>query len=284
MSLFRPDQSVAAIPSSIGGQMESANLTMPDPGGDYEVQTIVASIVSGAAQGDFVIVSNADGVTTAIWIDIDADGTEPAGILYTAATNKIEVDVLGADTAIQAAAKINTAIAAIAGFTPSVNGATITLTATKKGNCTAPVRKNAAEDGNGSFVVATTVGGVAPTLQGKYVLVNNGSTTFSMWFSSNGNGSDPAVASTTAVEVALLGAETASGAATLLAAGIEAQAGLHAEADGDRVIITGDANANLADVTAGDSGATLEYRAQGQAKLLAPDSAVVSMTPTPSAY
>lgn len=283
MSLFVPSQSIAAISSSYSGQQESANLTVADPGGAYEVQTIVPAAFASTAQGDFVIITNASGVATAIWLDKDADGTEPAGLLYAATDAQIEVDVVSGDTAAQIATKINTAISGvIAGFTTSVDNATVTLTATLKGNCTAPVRKNTAEDGNGSFTVATGTAGTDPTIQGKYVLVSSAGTNYSVWFSSNGNGSDPAVADTTAEECALLGNETTAGVATALAASINGLAGLTAEADGTRVIITGDTNANIGNVTAGDSGFTLEYRAQGNAVIRSPSSATTGMSVSPS--
>lgn len=285
MSKFRPDQSVAAIPSSYEGQKESANLTCIDPGGVYNVQTITSSIVSGATQGDYVIITDADGNTTAIWLDIDADGTEPNGAGYVATGEQIEVDVLSTDTAAQAGAKLAAAISGtLVGFTVTAGGATTTLTSTLKGDCAEPTASNEAENDTGSFTVAEATEGTDPTLQGQYVLVNNGSTTYSLWFSSNGNGSDPAVADTTAEEVALVGNETTAGVATALAASIDGLSGLHAEADGTRVIITGDSNLDLTNFGVGDSGFSLEYRAQGGATLLSPGSSVTSISSSPSSY
>lgn len=73
-------------------------------------ENIFLSSGAGSTQGDFVIIYDQSGNTTGVWLDIDANGTPPAGPLFTATGTKIEVDISSADTDIQAAAKFFTAV------------------------------------------------------------------------------------------------------------------------------------------------------------------------------
>lgn len=76
MSQFRANQSVAAL-KRVDGTRESTVITMP--------------AVGDATQSDYIIATNAAGTTTAVYVDIDADGTAPTGALYTAAGSKTSV-------------------------------------------------------------------------------------------------------------------------------------------------------------------------------------------------
>jgi hypothetical protein len=76
MSKFLPGQTVGALDYEAGTR-ESNTITMP--------------AVGGATQGDYVILYNAAGVSKAVYIDIDGDGTAPTGALYVGADSKTSV-------------------------------------------------------------------------------------------------------------------------------------------------------------------------------------------------
>lgn len=92
----------------------------------------------------------------------------PSGAIWTAlnAARKGEADISGDTTAAQVAARVETALNALTGFTAAVttddsaaNG-TMTLTQTIRGPVTNPVPKNAAESGAGSIAGVETTAGV----------------------------------------------------------------------------------------------------------------------------
>jgi hypothetical protein len=69
MSKFLPNQAMTALKYTKGTR-ESNTITLP--------------AVGDATQGDYVMLYNAAGVSKAIYIDIDSDGTAPTGALYVA--------------------------------------------------------------------------------------------------------------------------------------------------------------------------------------------------------
>lgn len=140
---------------------------------------------TAAAQGDFVILTNKAGTSFACWLDIDAAGTTPSGTLFTAATYKIKVGIATGDSATAVAGKFKAAVEANsnwAGFstiTDHSNG-TLTITCSALGTCTDPVRKNAAESGNGSFSFTVSADGAGDY---SYTLASaggNGTKTYSI--------------------------------------------------------------------------------------------------------
>lgn len=134
--------------------------------GTFEVQRVTAPAVAAATQADYFVLSNIDGETAAVWLDIDADGTVPTGAAYVAADYQIEVNVATGDDATVVAAAIVLAMSTTfpkITITDNVNG-TIDFTSTVTGNVAAPARHNADDSGNGSFVVATQTAGVAAAL------------------------------------------------------------------------------------------------------------------------
>lgn len=124
--------------------------------GVAEVVTLTCPSFAAAAQGDFVILTTKAGVSYACWLDKDGAGTTPTGILFSACTYKIKVGIVTGDSAITVAGKFKTAVEADlnwGGFATITNpgDGTLVITQSSKGTATDPVRKNAAEDGNGSF-------------------------------------------------------------------------------------------------------------------------------------
>lgn len=131
--------------------------------GTAEVTVVTIPATSGATQGDYFIINNKAGDSFAVWLDIDTDGTEPSGTLYTATDFQIQSGIATGDTAAQAAAKVVAAIEADpnwAGFdsiTDNTDG-TFDVTATGLGDCVDATVHNAAEDGAGSISVSITDG------------------------------------------------------------------------------------------------------------------------------
>jgi hypothetical protein len=127
-----------------------------------ETFVLTCPAMASATQGDFFVVYDDAGNSTAVWLDIDADGTEPAGTLYTATDAQIEVNIATGDNATAVAGKVHTAISGNISditFTDNSNG-TITVLLDNAGPATNAFRKNADEDGNGSFTVGTITKGV----------------------------------------------------------------------------------------------------------------------------
>jgi len=173
-----------------------------------ESYTLTCPDTASATQGDYFIVYDDSGNSTAIWLDIDADGTEPAGSGYTATDAQIEVDIATGDTATQVAGKVHTAISGVISditFTDNTDG-TIGVQLDNPGDATDASVSNAAEDGAGSFSLGTITDGVLATtaiaggalLQAAISLtdataVDNGDGTVTVIFSDIGNATDAAV-------------------------------------------------------------------------------------------
>lgn len=78
--------------------------------GQAEVALLTFPAGAAAVQADYFTIENQAGADFAVWLDIDANGTAPSGAVYTAATNKVEVDILSTDSAAEIAGKIKAAI------------------------------------------------------------------------------------------------------------------------------------------------------------------------------
>ena len=133
-------------------------------GGTAEVTDITLPATAGATQADYLSVTAVDGTTYAIWLDIDAAGTAPSGVLYVAATQKIMVSIVTGGTAAENAALFRAALLAntawVADFTTSaITTATMTLTQILTGASTDPAPKNANDGGAGSITLTVTTQG-----------------------------------------------------------------------------------------------------------------------------
>lgn len=282
MPILKPDQSIAALKLDMGGSNEQSYIVPSAMGGTGEVQTVTVPDTASAAQGDYFVLENMAGAKAAIWLDIDANGTAPTGAAYVAADSKIEVDIVTGGTAAQNAALVYAAAASILGWDAVDNeDGTVTYTSQYVGDSPAPTIHNTGDTGDGSFLVATTTAGTAPTVQGQYFTASNTTTAFAFWFSSSGNGSDPAVADHTAVEIALDGDESNSEYIAAIEAAIEAQSGLSAAVDGSRIYVSVDAVGAVADLTAGDTDFTVSIASQGGAvQGIVPSTSVTSLSVT----
>jgi hypothetical protein len=280
---LHPAQIVADINGLMSETREETKVQVIDfSGGIKEVQSVVVAATASVAQGDFIILEDTAGLKYAFWMDIDAAGTQPAGILYSAANVKTKVSIITGGTAPQNAALLKTKIDSTSAFgTTSISTATVSVPQLLTGDATAPVRKNAAENGNGSFTVATVTGGVIPTLNSKYFTFDKSGTAYYAWFNVNGKGSDPAPGGT-GVEIVATGEESASAVAALAAAAINALAGITSVNDGSILKIVVDAVGNITNATAGNTGLSVDVRAQGADGLLSPGGNYATSSPVTS--
>lgn len=149
---------------NVGDQSQATIVKKAFTAGAAEVTNVTLPATSAATQADYLHVTAQDGHLFAIWLDIDAAGTAPTGALYVAADTAIEVNVLGADTAAQVAAKVRTALLAneewTARFTTSVvTVATFTITQISTGAVDNPAPKSANDGGAGSITISVTTAG-----------------------------------------------------------------------------------------------------------------------------
>lgn len=282
MPILRPDQSIAALKQDMGGAREQGYITPTAMGGTGEVQTITVPATAAAAQGDYFVLTDPEGVTLAVWLDIDADGTEPTGAAYVASDAQEEVDIVTGGTAAQNAALVAAALEGTGAFSVVDNeDGTLAVTFLKVGNAAAPAIHNTGDTGDGSFLATTTTAGTAPTVQGKYFTVASTSTAFAFWFSSSGNGSDPAVADHTAVEIDLGGDESNAEYLAYIVSKIAGEAGLSAELDGSRIVVANTLVGAAVDLGAGDSGFTVSTASQGYAvQGIVPSTSVTGLSVT----
>ena len=267
-----PAQSIQALKVDGSGANEQMYITPTTLDGVAEVQKIVHPAVAALGQGDFYKLTNYAGTTFAIWFDIDANGTAPNGPIYSACDVSIMASVSTGGTAADVATAAKAAMDAevlFVGFTLVKSSADITFTSTITGNLTAPASYVEAETA-GPFTASTVTGGSDPTVKGKYFTIKNSTTGFYYWFTNNGVGTDPAVASHTSKEIALVGDESQAGFLAAIEAVIEATSGLSSSVDGSRIVVSVDAVATATDISAGDSGFTVEVRSQGYAQQYAP--------------
>jgi len=137
--------------------------------GAAQVETITCASVAGSTQADFVVIYNQAGESEALWLDIDADGTEPTAAEYLAADVQTIVSVSTGGTA----ADVGTAMAAavtIADVTIVDNlDGSFSATQDIYGDCSDAVPYDADGSGAGSITVAVGTQGVDASMgNGKY--------------------------------------------------------------------------------------------------------------------
>jgi hypothetical protein len=173
-----------------------------------EAYTITAPATAEAAQGDYIMIYDQAGNSTAVWLDIDANGTAPTGALYAASDAQVEVDIVTGDTATQVATKMHTAISGVIAditFTDGLDG-TIGVELDDAGAATDAVVKNADDSDAGSITITAVTQGVTATtaiaggalLQAAISLtdvtsVDNGDGTVTIAMADIGNATDPLV-------------------------------------------------------------------------------------------
>lgn len=146
MSKFKGSQKVDALVYDAGSR-ESFIITIP--------------ATADATQADYLMIYDDEENSTALWIDIDADGTEPTGALYVGSDSQITGGIATADTDIEAATKIFTALdgnVANMSFIDNLDG-TISASMDNIGNIDDPAPKNADDSDVGSITVVVTDGG-----------------------------------------------------------------------------------------------------------------------------
>lgn len=254
------------------------------------INTVTCVAFASTAQGDWVQLNNQAGGKMGFWLDKDANGTSPAGLLFVALDHSTLCGIATGDTAVQVAAKVKAALiadASFVGFTIVDNlDGTLTFTATKYGALTAPARHNSAENGNGSFVVAATNAGTNSQHISKYLTIRDkDNNKFHAWCNPDSQGSDPAPASSTAIAVAFAGGASAATIAAALVAAIDAQAAFEANLKGTdqvQVRVVGNGNpTNIADVDTAWSVSTVRSGVAGFG--LNPSDSPSSISNNPSA-
>ncbi|MHB8871059.1 MAG: hypothetical protein ACYC5G_01205 [Candidatus Doudnabacteria bacterium] len=133
--------------------------------GTVNVERLTIPATSGAAQGDYVVLTNAYGSTLAAWLDIDANGTAPTGAAYVAATTKLKISIVTGGTAIINAGIFAAALDATAWANPSTvvdNGnGTVTITQVIGAVVTAADPHNADDTALGAITFVVTQTGAA---------------------------------------------------------------------------------------------------------------------------
>lgn len=129
-----------------------------------EVTNTTWPTFAASAQADYLHITDKAGVTYALWLDKDAAGTAPSGVLYTAATHKIKVSIVTGGTAAQTAAAARAAAVANVTFaaaftTGSVLTASFTITQNTSGAVADPAPKTENDGGAGSIAVSVTTTG-----------------------------------------------------------------------------------------------------------------------------
>lgn len=264
--MLRADQQVTALRSDLSGSIEQSKITCVADPAQFDIQTITFPSTAGATQGDYISFTNAAGATYAVWLDIDANGTAPTGAVYTAATNKLEVDIVTGDTDAQVAGKVLTAISASVTDVTVTNpgsGNTIVLTNDKTGANTLGVPYNSNDGGAGSITIAHTQVGGTSVYNSKYLTLKDGAdASFYCWFNVETEGSDPTPGGT-AIAVASTANRSANQMAALLTSAINGQAGFYAVQNGSEVFVSTDAEGIVTDIGAGDSGLSVSVVIQG---------------------
>jgi hypothetical protein len=171
-------------------------LTIPATG-EYGKHTITIPATAAATQADHIVIYSASAQkTAAVWLDIDAAGTAPTGVVYTNTDYQIETNIVTGGTAIQNAALVKTAIDAEAGMTD--------ITVTDNGDGTLTIDQdivgwagdflgfNADDSGAGSISSVTDVEGLAGITQGDYVVIENAyGIPMGLWFDVDADGTTP---------------------------------------------------------------------------------------------
>jgi hypothetical protein len=131
-----------------------------------EAYVVTFPSTAAATQGDYFMIYDEAGNSTAVWFDIDADGTAPTGALYVGSDSQIEVDIVGGGTAAQNGTLAYTAMngnVTNVSFTDNLDG-TVDVDLDNAGPASADaVPKNEDDSGAGSVSVGAITKGVNAT-------------------------------------------------------------------------------------------------------------------------
>jgi hypothetical protein len=137
--------------------------------GTADVKTLTFEAFADIVDREYFVVYSQDGQAWAIYFDKTGTSIAPTGAIYTAipASNKAKADISGDTTAAQVAARVETAIDALTGFTAlivtddSAANGTMTFTQTSHGTVSVPVSKLLDDSSVGGMTSANTTPGVA---------------------------------------------------------------------------------------------------------------------------
>lgn len=287
---LHPAQQVANLKGDMGGSIESSYVTIDAVGtGSFETFTLTCPAFAAAAQADYLSFSEPGGVTFAVWLDKDAAGTPPSGAIYTAATQKVEVDIVTGNTAAQVAAAVKAALEADVDFVEfditDQGSGVLLFTANVLGNATNAAPHTENDSGAGSLAVSVTSGSAATNQNTYFVLRDDDTGLFHVWLNVNGEGVDPAPGGgSVGIEVAVAAAASAATVASAMATAINDHAEFEAEADGTRVKVTVATKAAVTDASAGDLGATVSVSTQGAVQKINPAGNPADISNNPSAF
>ena len=288
MPPLKPSQKVEFLRSDQAAVPEQTKISCLGDGGAYEVTVVTLPATASAAQADYFYFENQAGDDFAVWLDIDAAGTPPSGAIYTAATNKIEVDIVTGGTAANngtlAAAAITAAFAAADMTVVDNLDGTLTITQDLLGT-TVDAAPHAEDDlSAGSIGVSVSTQGAAATKQNKYLQLQqgDGATSRYVWLNVGAEGVDPS-GTGTALEVAVTAGSSAAQVATAVAAALNADGAFVAEASGSDVYVWAAVSGNALDASDVDTGFTVSILAQGyDIERNVPSGNLASENPEPS--
>lgn len=151
-----------------------------------DIQTLTLPTTAGATQGDYILITNWNGETVAVWLDIDADGTAPTGTKYLAADYQIQVPIVTAGTAASNGTLFYEAITVgpiIPGWTFYVSivdnlDGTVEFTQTQAAVTAAADPENEDDSGVGSITVSVDVTGTDGEVYAEQVEAEGGNTPY----------------------------------------------------------------------------------------------------------
>ena len=137
-------------------------------GGVIQVDTLTFPALAGATAGDYIVITDFNGLTWAVALDTTGLDPAPIGAAWAAvdAARKGQADISGDVTAAQVAATVETALNALVNFNTvittddSAADGTMTLTQGERYSVANPVPYNADDTGVGSITTAATTPGV----------------------------------------------------------------------------------------------------------------------------
>lgn len=239
------------------GEFEQTTITCLADTGAFEEVVVTVPSTAAATQADYFIIHNPSGDDVALWIDIDDNGTVPTGAAYVASLNQVRIDLATGGSAITNAGILQAAAASILNYDAVDNlDGTVTYTQTLVGNCDAAEKHNADDSGDGSFTFSGEVNGVASNLNDTYFTFSNANDAvdYYAWYNVNGEGTDPAVAASTGIEVAVAAGATDSAVASATRSALAAAADMTITGATNQAILTNDLMGPSTDTA--DTGST----------------------------
>lgn len=186
---------------ALGTALNITTTTMKDGSiGVVNIETITIPATSAAAQGDYVVLTNWNGETAAVWLDIDAAGTEPTGVKYTGADYQVRVPIVTDGTAAEngtlfyEALSVKTILQDWTYYVTLLDNedGTVTITQTKAAAVTAADPENIGSTGAGSITAATGTTGLDGTTYDEQITVVGGNSPYVYSLTSEGTTDLPA--------------------------------------------------------------------------------------------